>query len=299
MLAERLAQRCTLQMTDHQWATANVAAARQVLAEPAGQATLDALASRLARTAATGPGWAVVALPERMGDEDLQQAAAGLLAVLGRPFFSIEQGSRLWIGGDSSPDRGATSFGGFGEQALHIDAPNVERVPDYTSLLLLQPDPAGGGTSVIADLPAALARTSEADRAVLARPDFFEGRADGLRGVGRPLLPFPVLAEPIGGDRPWIRWAAKMVDDPRNSGHAEVLRRFAQAVQAQARAVTLGRGQLLIADQQRIAHGRMALGPVSPDGARRRLLQAKVSYDPGAPAQLRACVVAGAGGRNA
>jgi hypothetical protein len=287
-LAHRLAQVCTLEMDGHRWAAPTVSAARQVLDAPDARAVLDAVRRRLARAVPAAPGWAVVALPERLGDEELKRVATGLLATLGRPFFSIDQGGALWIGGESSPQRDRASFGGFGAQALHIDAPNVQQVPDYTSLLVLRPDPAGGGISLIGDLQESLAHLTDAEQALLHRAEVFEGRADGLLGVGAPLLPFPVVAAAADGGWPWIRWAGKLLDDSRNHGHLPVLRRFAQALSVETRAVMLGRGQLLIADQRRIAHGRTALGDPrsAATSVRRCIVQAKVAFEATAPAQL-------------
>ncbi|MGH3925489.1 MAG: hypothetical protein ACRDTT_21970, partial [Pseudonocardiaceae bacterium] len=48
----------------------------------------------------------------------------------------------------------------------------------------------------------------------------------------------------------------KMLDDQRNTGHTAALHRFAAALSTTTATITLGRGQLLTADQQRIAHGR-------------------------------------------
>jgi hypothetical protein len=80
-----------------------------------------------------------------------------------------------------------------------------------------------------------------------------------------------------------------MLTDDRNGGHRGVLERFAAALAAHTRAVTLLRGQLLVADQQRIAHGRAPLGDQTSlaEGTRRWLVQAKVAYDRTAPAQAR------------
>jgi hypothetical protein len=91
----------------------------------------------------------------------------------------------------------------------------------------------------------------------------------------------------------WIRWAAKMLHDDRNNATG-ALKRFADALAITTIAVTLGRGQLLILDQRRIAHGRTALGDQRglADGTRRLLLQAKATHDRGAPAHL-ALVAAG------
>jgi hypothetical protein len=284
-LAEELASACSLVMDGHQLSGEDVAAAREILADPAGRnvaARLSALAGRRQE----GPGWAVLRMPARLDDGQLQRAGAGLLAALGRPFFSIRDGGSLWIGGETTAAKDQASFGGTGRQGLHIDAPNVERVPDYTSLLVLRPDPAGGGQSLVGDLHAALAGLSDTDGDELAESAYFEGRADGLHGTGVPLMPFPVL-DSSGDGRPWIRWAAKMVGDPRNSAHAAVLARYAAALEEHATTVALDRGCLLVLDQQRAAHGRTALGSQVgvPDGTRRLLVQAKAALDPAAPAQ--------------
>ena len=107
--------------------------------------------------------------------------------------------------------------------------------------------------------------------------------------MGEPLLPFPVLDDAQNGPRPWIRWAAKLFDDARNTAYLAALQRFVAALEAHTMTVELGRGQLLIVDQQRIAHGRAALGSASPDGAiPRHLQQAKVRAEADAPAQLPA-----------
>ncbi|MGH3801598.1 MAG: TauD/TfdA family dioxygenase [Pseudonocardiaceae bacterium] len=283
-VATRLVEVCTLGMEGHRWSQVNVDAARTVLVGE-GHAVVDVLAERVARTPGAAPGWVVLALPDRLADEELRRAAAGVLAALGRPFYSIWQGGRLWIGRESSAAADSASFGGLGTNQLHIDAPNVERVPDYTSLLVLRADPAGGGASLLGDLRAALARLTESDRAELRRPVYFEGRAEGLHGVGGARLPFPVLDD--AEDRCWIRWAGKMLDDQRNNGHTAVLHRFAAALSTTTVRITLGRGQLLIADQRRIAHGRTALGDQAglAEGTRRWLVQAKAAWDPAAPAQ--------------
>ncbi|MGH3824635.1 MAG: TauD/TfdA family dioxygenase [Pseudonocardiaceae bacterium] len=283
-VASELARVCTLEMKGHRWSRVNVDTARRMLANQ-GQGVLGVLAERVARAQVSDPGWAVLTLPDELMDEELQRAAAGVLTALGWPFYSIEQGGRLWIGQESSPAADPASFGGLGANPLHIDAPNVERVPDYTSLLVLRSDPAEGGASLLGDLRAALARITDSDRAELRRPVYFEGRAQGLHGVGRARLPFPVLED--ADDGRWIRWAGKMLHDHRNTGHLCALQRFAAALSSVTQTVMLRRGQLLIADQQRIAHGRRALGDQTglATGTRRWLVQTKTTWEPSVPAQ--------------
>lgn len=276
-LATALAEN-DLSMDGHTWAATHIATARTTL-RTAGAALVHNLADRLPLD-----GWAIAALPAELPDELLRRAAAGVLAGVGVPFFSIDGGRGLWLDGLSGPERDPNSFGGFAAQALHIDAPNVTAPPDYTSLLMLRPDPAGGGHSVIADLRAAAVLLGDDDRDVLRRPVFFEGRAEQLSGVGEPMLPFPVLEDgPPGGT--WIRWAGKLLTDERNIGYRPALERFASLLEVIARWVRLRRGELLIADQRRVAHGRTALGRqdnVAPS-TRRLLCQAKAQFDAAAP----------------
>ncbi len=276
-LATALAEN-NLDMDRHSLAASHVATARVSL-RTAGAALVHRLADRLALD-----GWAIAALPPDLPGPLLRRGAAGVLAGVGVPFFSIDGGRGLWLDGQSSPERVSTSFGGFAAQALHIDAPNVTAPPDYSSLLMLRPDPAGGGHSVLADLRAAAELLADADRDVLGRPQFFEGRAEQLHGVGEPLLPFPVLEDGPPG-RTWIRWAGKLLTDPRNAAHRPALDRFAALLQGTEQRVRLRRGELLIVDQRRVAHGRTALG--LQDGiaasARRLLCQAKARFDADAP----------------
>jgi alpha-ketoglutarate-dependent taurine dioxygenase len=286
-LADALAGACTLDLDGHRWSAGNTAAARSMLARDGARGLIGALAERLDRAAERGPGWAVLALPARLGDEELQVAAAGVLTALGTPFYSVRQGDgRLWIGQESSTDNDEASFGGTGAQALHIDAPNVEHVPRHTALLVLRADPAGGGTSLLGDLRAAAGLLEEADREALLEPVFFEGRAEGLHGVGAVRMPFPVLEIDGEGELVWVRWAAKMIEDPRNAGRTAPLERFAEALAHTTVAVTLERGQMLVLDQRSIAHGRTALGDQRglADGTRRWIVQAKATFDPSAPA---------------
>ncbi|MFF3129603.1 TauD/TfdA family dioxygenase [Streptomyces sp. NPDC057908] len=285
-LAVSLAAACTTQVEEHRWSAGNVEAACGVLTGGGAEVLLGALAERLDRCCPSSPGWVLLAPPATLGDEELQVAAAGVLAALGYLFFSIRQGDgRLWIGEETSSAKDGASFGGAGAQGLHIDAPNVQCVPEYTSLLVLRADPGGGGASLLGDLRAAVARLDEADRAALREPVFFEGQAECLCGVGAPRMPFPVLEDIQDGRPVWVRWAAKMIRDPRNAGRTAVLECFAAALETTV-AVTLGRGQLLVVDQRRITHGRTALGHQQglADGTRRWIMQAKATFDPAAPA---------------
>ncbi|WP_228708648.1 TauD/TfdA family dioxygenase [Amycolatopsis keratiniphila] len=267
-----------LDMDGHVLAAQSVATARSTLLT-AGTALTHALSGRLASA-----GWVIASFPPELPDTLLRQAAAGVLSGVGQPFYSIDGGRGLWLDSLAALDRDPHSFGGVGAQAVHIDAPNVTEPPDYTSLLMLCPDPAGGGKSVIADLRAAADQLDEHDRELLTRPVFAEGRAERLHGIGEPLPTFPILDE-RPSKHTWIRWAGKLLTDDRNTAYLPVLTRFASLLEATARQVLLRRGDLLIADQRRVAHGRTALGRQDQlvPAARRLLCQAKVRFDANAP----------------
>src|SRR5437763_13852257 len=108
-----------LSMDGHTWAAACVATARADLRR-AGAALVRGLADRLALD-----GWVIAALPPELPDEQLRCAAAGVLAGVGLPFFSIDGGHGLWLDGPSGPERAPNSFGGFDAQALPLAAPHV------------------------------------------------------------------------------------------------------------------------------------------------------------------------------
>ncbi len=184
-LAQELSSACTLTMDGHQLSASDVTAAREILDGPHGRPVAARLAA-LAGRAQEGPGWAVLRMPADLGDNQLQRAGAALLTALGRPFFSIRDGGRLWIGAETTTGKEPASFGGAGRQGLHIDAPNVERVPDYTSLLALRLDPAGGGCSLVGDLRAALAQLGDADRDELAEPPTSRDEPRDCTGPDRP-----------------------------------------------------------------------------------------------------------------
>ncbi|MFB7852690.1 hypothetical protein ACFC34_37535 [Streptomyces sp. NPDC056053] len=96
---------------------------------------------------------------------------------------------------------------------------------------------------------------------------------------------FPVLEDGTDGQPAWARWAGKTLHDPRNAGRTAVLDRSAAALAETTVAVTLGRGQLLVVDQQLPAHGRTALGPstVLRPGLGAGFVQAKAAFAPAAP----------------
>jgi hypothetical protein len=275
-----------LRLTDdtnkHRPAPAQIAIARNTITgTPAGVDLTGLLAGRLRES-----GWAVLTLPGQRNDQAFLRVAAGLLAAVGDPFPSaVPPEGGVWLRGESRREAGPASLGGFGGQPLHIDAPGAERPPDYTALLMLRPDPAGGGACRIANLRQAAAKLTTVDRELLSRAVFYESRADKPRGVGRPRLPFPVL-EPAPDGAGWIRWAGSLLTDPRNQQHRPVLLRFGELLEPLTRRIWLSRGHLLVLDQRQVAHGRDPLGDQRTVKTPKRLLcQADVRAAAAAPVQ--------------
>lgn len=225
------------------------------------------------------PGWAVLSFDPTTSDDAIVRAATVSLCLVGHPFRVIDTARGLWndLGVDASKKPG--EFSGLGLNSLHIDVPNVEFVPDFTALLCLRPDPAGGGESLISDLHKALHTLSKEDQEELTAKVFYEGRVFGLSGVGKEKLPFSVLEEIES--TAWVRFGGKMVTDERNAGHRNVLERLDEAVDRQRIEVRLGRGQMLVLDQSKCAHGRLPLGNQLSvlSGTTRYFKQAKARYD--------------------
>ncbi|MEV6905931.1 hypothetical protein [Amycolatopsis sp. NPDC051071] len=196
-LASTLAE-YDLVMDGHTWAEPEVTRVRKVL-RAAGAALVHRLADRLALD-----GCVVAALPSELSDDLLHRAAAGVVAAAGTPFCPIGGGRALWLDGT-----GQTGLDDGPTRDLGIELPDVTAPPDYASLLRLGPGPAGGGQVVVADLRSAAVLLANEDRDVLRRPVFGKDRSGHVRGVGGPMLPFPVLEDGPPG-MSWIRWSGTL-----------------------------------------------------------------------------------------
>ncbi|MFG3199832.1 TauD/TfdA family dioxygenase [Streptomyces sp. NPDC048208] len=180
----------------------------------------------------------------------------------------------LWkdIGVKVDKDPGKSS--GIGYNAFHMDLVNATRPPEYTTLLCVRPDPAGGGPSILSNAHAAVARLSENSRALLAETAYHYGTFFDLHGVGEEYKPFPIL-DGSGPGEGFVRFTAKMLERSQlGQAHAEAARELAEELVRGQVSFMLQPGDYLIVNQRRFLHGREALhsGQETVPVADRRLL---------------------------
>ncbi|MFJ1795327.1 TauD/TfdA family dioxygenase [Kitasatospora griseola] len=217
-----------------------------------------------------------------------QELALSLLSALG-PVLAVYPADGCWssLKVRTEADPGRTH--GTGENRLHVDLVDRDLIPRYIALYCERDDPAGGGASALADLWAAAAELSDAERALLQQPVFRYWTDEGVHGVGRGLERFAVLPEQLEPGLP-IRFTSKMhphllrgeLVDGTDADRQEAATAFgalAEAVLRHRAEIRLRPGQLLVFDQLHWAHGRMPLGEgqetIEP-GQRRLLRQTYV-----------------------
>ncbi|UIX34280.1 TauD/TfdA family dioxygenase [Streptomyces sp. GQFP] len=218
--------------------------------------------------AVTGPGAGRALVQFEGRDHPLNlELSLSLLSSLG-PVVSVYPGDGCWsdLAVSLAADPGRTH--GIGENRLHVDLVDRDRLPRYIALYCVRADPLGGGASALADLWQAADALSNADRALLTESAFSYYADADVHGVGESLDRFPVLPPRIDGNEP-IRFTAKMgphldlgelLDAEEPQAVAAAFGRFVDTVYACRSTIRLQPGDLLVVDQHRYAHGRMPLG---------------------------------------
>ena len=134
---------------------------------------------------------------------------------------------------------------------LHTDVSYVPTPPRLMLLHCAQPDPGGGGVTLMADCEAAAQQISDKDRVQLQEPVF--------HFLYPPRCPAgESAAHAIHEPGLWrFKHAAMRIPPARQ----EAVERFHRALTQVSLSLFLERGDLLIADNHRIAHGRTAFNP--------------------------------------
>lgn len=146
---------------------------------------------------------------------------------------------------------------------LHTDVSYVPTPPEFMLLHCAHPDPGGGGVTLLADCDEAAALISAQDRAMLSQqvfkflypPNCPVGESD-THAICAPQL--------------WrFKHAAMCIPHFAESAVAN----FHRALEQVSVTFFLERGDLLIVDNYRIAHGRTAFNPAPHDGPGRHILR--------------------------
>jgi hypothetical protein len=156
-----------------------------------------------------------------------------------------------------------------------MDMVNTNAPPVVISFLCLQPDPAGGGKTLLVRIPNVLLALDSHDRRILETTEITEGDFYNLEGVGESLPTFPILSP---GGSPELRFTAKWrseVDCLTQSQRA-AYDRLSSTVESLTQSVPLATGDLLVFGNRSHLHGRQALGgeqELLPIDRRRKVLQ--------------------------
>ncbi|MEW2582920.1 TauD/TfdA family dioxygenase [Streptomyces virginiae] len=237
--------------------------------------------------AVTGPGAGRALVTFGTSDHGRNmELALSLLSSLG-PVLTVFPSDGCWSDLSVREDVDPGRTHGVGENRLHVDLVDRDRLPRYIALYCMRSDPRGGGASALADLWQAASTLSDSDRRLLGQPVFSYFADKSVHGVGSSLETFAVLPERLDGGDP-IRFTAKMhphlecgelMVDGDFESVAAAFGRLVEAAYAERSTYRLEPGQLLVFDQHRYAHGRMPLGEEQstlPPGERRLLKQTYV-----------------------
>ena len=193
--------------------------------------------------------------------------------LVGHPFRVIDR-QGLWLDVGVDPGKEQNRFGGTGHNPFHIDVVNSTNPPDLVVLLCERKDPLGGGASLVSNMQNVVRNLSEEEVAYLERAIFRDGLFYGMSGVGEELSPFPVLEPTAAGWK--IRFTAKMLGEMTDGPNKAIIEKFQQLLTDEQEMFTLERGQMVILNQNIVAHGRERLGDDQdslPVGERRFLRQ--------------------------
>lgn len=216
------------------------------------------------------------------GGAETPSAVTSLVRLLASP-IAIFRRRPFWREIAVLLDRPPRKSEGIGDNPLHMDFVNAECPPEFVFLFCLRPDPCGGGASLLADYSDVVSALPDWVTRCLAELAYADGRVVDLDHVGRDINPFAVHS----ATAEWpFRYTGNLLDAELSAPRREAIALLSQALRARQRTVALRHGDLLVADQRRVLHGREALGPnqhLLAPAERRHLRQAFARPWPVAP----------------
>lgn len=168
----------------------------------------------------------------------------------------VFQREGFWKPLSTDPDRPPGASGGVGFNGLHIDCVNVTEPPDVVCLYCVRPDPLGGGMNLVARIGGIEHELSAAAVSELSKPQFRDGAAYDLDGVGVDENPFRVLDLRT---RRWTwRYTARLLQSVTGSPR-DALLEVDRLLGHRMWAVPLRSGQCVFVEQRTTVHGRLPL----------------------------------------
>jgi hypothetical protein len=223
-------------------------------------------------------GFAIVRFGSVVTDqpEAIAASAATLLTTaFGSPFRIYRHFPSHWRALGADPERPHNKSEGIGDQPPHHDFCNAEYPPDVVCLLCLQPDPLGGGASIVAKMGGIEEMLDDSEVAALNRPVYRDGQVRNLMGVGQDANPFAVIAAAADA-RYRYRYVGHLLESAPDAETQAAVRALARALRQRTVAFPLQAGDLLLVNQHLAVHGKRALGAgqerLPPERRRKMLL---------------------------
>lgn len=181
-----------------------------------------------------------------------------ICSLIGKPIKVMDK-LGLWLDVPVKLDVEPFRFGGTGYNPFHIDVVNSTNPPDMVVFHCDRPDPLGGGQTIISNIQRIVELLDSKEIEFLQQPIFSDGMLYNMSGVGAELNPFPVLEKTMTGS--WkIRFTAKMLPKMEQGTAKEMIKRFEKLLVQNQEQFLLDRGQMIIMNQNVVAHGRLELG---------------------------------------
>ncbi|MEL6745233.1 MAG: TauD/TfdA family dioxygenase, partial [Pseudomonadota bacterium] len=152
--------------------------------------------------------------------------------------------------------------------SLHTDLAYVDRPPRYILTHCVQPDPDGGGVTLLSDVKQAITLLSDKDREALSDTVFSFRYPPGCEEGES--ASFAVIDDSSDSGTPRLRFRLDRTNCP--TSHQKPLENLADALAKCSFQLKLFAGDLLILDNTRMAHGRTALS--TSGGTHRHLRRA-------------------------
>ncbi len=146
---------------------------------------------------------------------------------------------------------------GTGESPLHMDFVNSTSPPDLVGLLCVNPDPLGGGTSLVSDYRSVLNNIPKNIESFLKHEVFNEGMFIDLINIGKEWNPFPVLSD-TNAFR--FRFTEKLQVLNPDSVYQIALDYLRQRLRSNMLKIHLLKYDMLLLNQKCVLHGKTALG---------------------------------------
>jgi hypothetical protein len=200
-------------------------------------------------------GFCIIRLPEVVAGcerEDIQRILVPLMSEFGVPFGAFKnKGLYQTLGVNSEAKTLRAESTGY--IPTHLDLDQMEKPPHGLGLFCVRPDPYGGGENTLFNYARFLDLLSEEEKDLLRSIKYSYSHAFDTNGVGEELNPHPLL-----DDQGIFRFNGKATPDLAGD-LAKLFNKLDGYFLEHSTKVLLQTGDLLLINQEKALHGRLAL----------------------------------------